>query len=169
MIGIYRLVKILNVAGRTFRRRACITGSMTLYTIRRGVRTRQRECSHTVVKNVICAPGRMTSQARCTIIGVAGHAIMAIIRFRIHMTRNTSKFGIISRVGMAFCTSAPFAFMFAAVDGKVLGIMIEGRRGPGILRMAGRAIGGKHKCAVVGIGRLIKIILVTTYTSCRCI
>ena len=35
--------------------------------------------------------------------------------------------------------------------------------------MAGRAIGGKHKCAVVGIGRLVKVILVTAYASCRCI
>ena len=80
------------------------------------------------------------------------------------MAIGAGKDGIIRRVGMTFHTRIPFLLMAAAVNRKILSIVVEGSRLPGSLGMtieAGRRKAGSLVWRVAG---LILFLLMATKT-----
>ena len=55
------------------------------------------------------------------------------------VTKQAIKNAIIGRSGMTFGTQTPFSLVLSAVNGKVLGVVIERRRRPGCLSVTGQA------------------------------
>lgn len=138
---------------------------MALQTIRTGMCSGQRECGQTVIKHIICTARGMTGQARGAVVGVAGHAIVVIVRFRIHVAGDTGKLGIVCRVGMTIDAGSPFALMFATENGEVLSVMIEGGRDPARFAVTGCTVCGKHQHTVIGINGLVIVRLMAPGTG----
>ena len=63
---------------------------------------------------------------------------------------------------MTIGTLIPFTLVFAAVNGEILPVVIERRRGPGRFGMATRTISREMRRRVVGIGGLVVIVEVTS-------
>ena len=76
---------------------------------------------------------------------------------------------IISRVVMAIETLVPRTQVFAAIDRKILAIMIKSRWVPGRFRMACGTISGKLEIDVVGVCSIDIVVIVTSYASGWCI
>ena len=103
---------------------------MALCTIGCSVTSRQWECSHIVVKVYGFTTGRVTSQTCGAIIDVSIDSIMILVGFTAGVTRDTGKYGIVSRRGMAVNTLIPFSLMLPAINREILIVMIEGGRHP---------------------------------------
>lgn len=99
---------------------------MTLQTVGVGMRSRQWEGGHTVIKGIISISCGVTGQTGSAVIGVSRNTIVVIIGFRIHVAGDAGKLCIVGRIGMTVDTGIPFAFVFATVDGEIRAIMIEG-------------------------------------------
>ena len=70
---------------------------------------------------------------------------------------------------MAFNALIPFSVVFAAVDRKILIIMVKSCRHPAIYTMAGHTICWKSRCNVVGVIGRVVIAQVAAYASAWCI
>ncbi len=92
---------------------------------------------------------------------------MIIIRLRFTMTNRTTERGVIARRGMAVGTLIPFAFMAAAINGKIHAIVVESCRFPGRFAMATGAVGRELCRFMVGICGLIIIVDMTAGTGIR--
>ena len=103
---------------------------MALCTIGRRMASCQWECSHVVVKVYRFATGRMAGKTCCAIIDVSIDSIMILVGFIAGVTRDTGKYGIVSRRGMAVNTLIPFSLMLPAINREILIVMIEGGRHP---------------------------------------
>lgn len=64
-------------------------------------------------------------------IRIASNAVVLIIGFRIRVTTHTGKFCIVGWVGMTICTGIPLTQVLAAVNRKILPIMVKTCGGPG--------------------------------------
>jgi hypothetical protein len=64
---------------------------------------------------------------------IAVYAIVIIISGALLVTGDTSKHSIIIGIGMTIIALIPFTIMLAAENGKILIVMIPGRRHPTIL------------------------------------
>lgn len=104
------------------------------------VRPRQRKTGIVVVKSIVAAAGRVTSQTSRVVVSISVDAIVLIVRFRIRMAGRTAEFHKIARVGMAIYTSVPFAIVRTTVNGEVLVVVVQRGRRPGIFAVAGRTI-----------------------------
>jgi len=84
----------------------------------------------------------MTIEAGITIVLVSRNTLMLIVHIRLVMLMaiDTAKQGIVGRVGMTFGTAIPFVTVFAAIDGEILPVVIEGGRFPHALCMTRFAI-----------------------------
>ena len=99
---------------------------MALCAIGRCVASRQGECSHVVIK-VYGFTTRWVTRQTCRIVKcISRDSGMLSVCFRIGVTGGTGKNRIVIRGGMAVGTIIPRSFVFAAVDGEVLIVMIKG-------------------------------------------
>ncbi len=125
VIGVGRLVVIRRMATRTIRRRAGISGSMAVEAGRIQMCAHQWEFGLAVVKAIVLTPGWVAGQAGRTAVRITIHAVVVIIRFRVLMASDTSKFRVIRRIRMAVGTLIPFPFMRAAVYGEIFRIVLR--------------------------------------------
>ena len=107
---------------------------------------------------------RVAGQACIAIVLVAADFIMIFVGLPLLMTGETGKDAIIIWVGVAITALIPFSFVFAAVNRKVLIVMIPCRRHPCGLRVTGLAVCRKLGCLVVRIIGLVIIVLVAAIT-----
>lgn len=63
---------------------------------------------------------------------------------------------------MAFGTGIPFALVCTGVDGEVLGIVLQGRRCPGILGVAGGAVSGELSGSMPRVRGIVVILAVAS-------
>lgn len=110
----------------------------------------------------------MTLVTGVAIVRISGHTSMFVIHVSpviVFMTVDTAKDVVVIRIGVAFRTSGPFISMFPAVYRKILSIVIEGGRHPGVLAVAGFAIGRKLRGLMIRVVRLVVIIQVAAHTG----
>ena len=118
------LVVIRRVARRTTRGRARIPAGVALQTGRGLVRTGQWEMRAAVVKHIRPAARRMAYQAGRTIVRITVYTRVLVVRFRVGMTGDARKDGIIARVRVAVRASAPGPLVFATVNGKIIRVVL---------------------------------------------
>jgi hypothetical protein len=105
---------------------------------------------------------RMAIVARRAVVLIVGNfAEMLVIHFLlvVLMARDAFKNFVIVRINVAGGTILPLVAMSAGIDREKLCIVIEGRRLPGIYRMAGRTIMGEIQSYMIRIGWPLKIVL----------
>ena len=107
-----------------------------------------------MVKNNVCITGWVTSEASRTLISVPPYPIVLVVRFRICVAGRTGVFGIIGGIRMAIYTGRPLPLVLAAVNRKMLPVVVECRRHPARFRMAGLAVCGKLERRMAGVRRL---------------
>ncbi len=83
-----------------------------------------------VIKCPICTSRGMTGQTCWTVISIARHTIVLIIRFRIGMAGDTCKLSKITRRCMTINTITPLAIVCPAKNWKIEVIMIKRGRYP---------------------------------------
>ena len=83
-----------------------------------------------------------------------------VVGLRIGMTNGTTELGVIPGRGMAVGTLVPLPFMFAAINGEIHAVVVEGSRRPGLFTVAILAGRWESRCRVVGVGRLVVFRLV---------
>ncbi len=142
---------------------------MALQAVGAGMCSREREGGHAVIEGIVCIPGGVAGQTGGAIIGVSGHAIVIIIRLRVHVAGDAGKLSIIGRIGMAVQAGIPFPLVLATVNGEVLHVMIEGGRDPARFTVTGCTVCGEHQRPMIGIAGLVIVCLVTTGTGGGCI
>ena len=101
---------------------------------------RQRECGLIMIKHIVGTARGVASEARSTIVIIAGNTNVVVVRLRIHMTGNAGKFGKVGRIRMAVNALAPFTKMFATVNREILAIVIKSGRFPCVFCVACRTI-----------------------------
>ena len=82
---------------------------------------------------------------------------MFVIGFGVGMTGQTGKICVVGGIGVAICALVPFAFVFAAVNGEMLVVVVESRRYPGVFAVTIGAVGRKIQRHVTGVGGSIVI------------
>jgi hypothetical protein len=120
------LVKIGLVAGKAIHGQPFKTSGMTLRTVCCGMSAGERKCGHAVIKIYRFTSGRVTGQTGCTVIYISVYPIMLFVCLRIAVAGDTSKNGIVSRCGVTVNALVPFSFVFAAIDRKILVVVIKG-------------------------------------------
>lgn len=150
------LVKICGMASGTLFWRTSIPGRMALHTIRGKVCPGQWEIRGIVVKSIVSATGRMAGKAGRTVVSIASNSGMTIVRFGVGMARGTGKFRVIRRVRMAIRAAGPFAFVFAAINRKKLGIVVKRCGHPSRFAVTTDTIGGEPCRHVIRVaGRIV--------------
>ena len=84
------------------------------------------------------------------------------------MTIGTAENGKITRIGVAFRTLCPFAFMGTAIDAEILTVMVKSSRGPGSLAMATLTSGREIGRFMIGVPGGIIIRRMATKTGFGC-
>ena len=121
---------------------------------------------------ISCFAKRMaikTSLACIYIVCYFAVFILQISLIVVFMAINTAEYGIISGIGMAFCTLVPGPGMPSTIDREVLSVVIKCRRLPGILRMTTFTIGRELGRTVIRVCGIIIIHHVSSRTGVRCI
>ncbi len=167
MVRIRRLVEVCRMAGRTVRRRPFKSPRMAIDTICRRMRTRQGEIRRIVIEIVLRIARRVAGQTGRTVIRVATHTSMFLVRLRVRMAGHTGELRIIIGVGMAVHTGIPFPLMHPAIDREVLAIVIKSSWLPGILGMAARTIRRELQGSMRWIRRLVVIFRMAAHTGRR--
>lgn len=111
----------------------------------------------------------MALQAGNTVVLVTGNCLVILVRVCLimFMAVNATENGIISRINMAFRAGAPFSIVTTRIDREILGIVVECRRFPGGLSVAGLAFRRELGRSVRRIRRLVIIVQVTADASIR--
>ena len=130
---------------------------------------RKREISVVVVKRVRGIPRRVACKTGVAFIHITIDTRVLVVCFWVCMAGDAGKISEVVRVGMAFCTLIPLSFMCPAVNGKILGVVVESSRYPFVFCMTGRAIVGELCCLVVGVGGIFILTLMASVTSVRCV
>ena len=95
---------------------------------------------------------------------VVVHGILVVVLVAIDTTEGVE----IPRCGMAFRTSVPFTAMAPAVDGEILGVMVERGWIPGRGAVAHCAVRGKTFPGMVGVGGAVVVRHMTGVAIRRC-
>lgn len=111
----------------------------------------------------------MTGQTGLVVKYITLHLFMFLSNIRVGMTNHATEFLVVGWVQMTAGAGFPFAFMFPAVNGKIIAVVpVKIRRPPVWCQlMAIRAFCTKPRSQVIGILAIIKIGLVTGETICR--
>lgn len=111
MVGIQRLVIISLVTASAGIRSALISGSMTFYTLSRGMGPGER-IDLAVVESLLFAIG-MTSKTRRTVPGISGNPLVLLIHIAliVFMTIDTCELGIVGWIGMTIATRIPLSLV----------------------------------------------------------
>ena len=125
MIGIGRFCKVIEVAGFTFCRCACISNGVTSHTIHYFVGACQWKISRIMVKGHICISCGVTGKTGIILIGVARYQLVGIVGLRILVTYYTGECSIIAGICMAGGTSFPGPLVLSGINGKVLSIVFS--------------------------------------------
>ena len=168
VVRIRGLVEIGRMTSCTLCRRTCITRSVTIHTIGGKVRSRQGKTRRIVVKNNVRSTSGVTSQTSRTVVRIAVYTAVIVVCLWVCVASCTRIFRVVRWIGMAIRTGAPFAIVFSAVYGKILGIMVKCRRYPSCFRVTRSAIIRKLQRRVVGTGGLVVICRVATVASIGC-
>lgn len=136
VIGVVRSVKVLLVAGHTFRRRAFKTLVVTFDTVCHRMRTGQRECRHIVVEDVIRTAGGVASKACIRIVYITANQVVLLIGFSHFVAGRTRDYRVVPGSRVAVNTLRPLTRMLPAVYREELTIVIKGRWHPGGFTMA---------------------------------
>ena len=164
VIRVCRCLVILPMAGITVRSDIGVTAGMALLAVQGFVRPLQREVRLAMVKG----------SRRPGILGMAGHAVVG--KIIAHVVGVCRCFEILLMAGIAIRRGIGIAAGVAllAVQGfvrslqrKVRLIMVEGGRGPAVLRVAGHAVVGKISGLMIGIFNGGKLLLMTAVTIPR--
>lgn len=134
------LVVIRCVTTRTIRRRSGITRSVATQTGGRNVCARQREICVIVVKPVGRTACRVTGQASRTVVSKTVDPIVLIGGFRVGMASGTREFRVVRRVRMAIRALIPLSFVLAAVNRKILAVVVKSSGRPGRFAVTGGAV-----------------------------
>lgn len=78
-----------------------------------------------MVKCHICIAGRVTRKTSGIFVNISVYARMAIVGFWIDMAIGTRKFGKIGWILMAICALSPLSLVFAAINWKILRIVLR--------------------------------------------
>ena len=137
---------------------------MAFQTLRRQVRPGQRKIRRVVVKSTVRVASRVTGETSRIFISITAQSIVRIVRFRIDVANRARKFRKIGWIDVAICTLRPLPQMLAAVNGKILGIVLRVFCGHPIQigRVAGGAVVGEIGLNVVRVGGSLKILLVAS-------
>ena len=169
VVRVGTLIVILRMTGRAICWRAGIPRGMTGRAGRADVRAGQGEVGFAVIEPVVSLAGRMAGQAGGTVVGIAVHAIVVVIRFRVGMAGDAGKFGVIRRIRMAVQALLPFSLVLPAVNREIVGIVLGVfcRHPVRIGRMALDTILGKARRLVIGAQSGFIIVFMTGYTIGR--
>ena len=78
-----------------------------------------------MIKSVAFFSGRVAGQTSRTVVRIAIHAVVMIIRFRIGMTGDAGKLCVIRGVCMAVLALLPFAFVFSTVNREIFCVVLR--------------------------------------------
>ena len=130
MVGIGGLIKCWCMTCLAFGGRSFKPVCMALKTVDTGVCACQRKSCGAVVKAPVCFSIWMAGQTCCAIVYIAIDTRVLIICFRVGMTGNTGKQGVITRGGVTCCTLIPLSVVSPAINREVLVIVIKGGGDP---------------------------------------
>lgn len=143
MVWIMCLVVFVHMTIYTIGGRALVAIRMAFDASGGGMCARQWKIGGIVVKNQVCIAGRVAGQAGGAVVRITANAVVFFVGIGIGMAGDAGEFCVIGRIGMAIRTLIPFAFVFAAINRKMLAVVIKSRRYPGIFAVAICAIGRK--------------------------
>lgn len=130
---------------------------MAIQTIGRLVCACERELGGVVVEHNISIARGMTGQTSIAVVRISAHTGVLVVGFRVGVARYARKFGVVGRIGVAIGAGCPLPVVFPAVNGEILGIVLEIGGRPSRFGVATRAIGRDFLRGVVGIGRLVVV------------
>ena len=157
VIGVDRCIVFSNMAGGTIRGGARKSRCMTIQATGSQVSPRQCKGGGVVVENIVPIPGGVAGQTCIALVNIPSDTCMRIVGLRICVTAGTGEQRIISRVGMAVETLAPFPLVSAAVDGEMLSIVVKSGGNPAAFSMATGTVRRKLGSEVVRVVRIVVI------------
>lgn len=122
-----------------------------------------------MVKYIIRTARGVTSEASITLVDITVDAAVLIICFRVGMASGTSHLGIVGGVAVAIGTGAPLSIVFTTINRKILSIVVECGRRPGIFTVATGAIRRELSGGVVWICRLNVIRVMAPIAGIGCV
>lgn len=162
MVWVMCLVVFIYMAINAIGGRALVAIRMAFDTCGGGMCARQWKIGGIVVKNQVRIAGGVAGQAGGAIVRITANAVVFFVGIGIGMAGDAGEFCVIGRIGMAIRTLIPFAFVFAAIYRKMLAVVVESRRHPGIFPVAIGAIGRKIQGYVVGVVGIVVIVGMAT-------
>lgn len=167
MAWVGAVVIVGGMAGAALGWRSCKSAGVAFGAIGRKVRPCQREIGGVVVKNNSCVARGVAGQAGVVGINISIYPDVLVVGRGVGMAGCTGKCRIICRVGVAIYTSIPLAFVFAAVNGEIRGVVLAKHSGHPIWIggvALGAVVGETRRYVVRGLGGF-KIGLVAGKTS----
>lgn len=137
---------------------------MTCRAFRRLVHSCKRKCRVVMVKYIVLVPRWMTPQTSWIVVHISLDLPVLFIHLWIFVAIGTAKDRYIIGIRVAIRTGAPLSFMFAGIDRKIFAIVVKGRGPPFGLGVTHHTICREFGRGVIGIGRVIVILAMTSYT-----
>ena len=129
----------------------------------------ERESRGVVVKYIIRIACGVASEASITLVNITIDAAVLIVRFRVGMASGAGYLGIVSGVAVAIGTGAPLSIVFTTINRKILSIVVECGRRPGIFTVTTGAIRRELSRGVVWIRRLNVIRVMAPIAGIGCV